>query len=248
MTLLVIVTMYRRPFGIRSAAISFAILAVFSLAWFRGEHADIDGRAGQAKHRAHPGRRLRLDRSGLLRQQAVRNAEHRSARARRHEVHAELFGVHGVFADAGRVAHGQIPGPAAHHRLDSGPDAGEPKADRARLDEVFAARGNDDRQRACTRPAMRRPASASGIWAAKNITRRSMVSISTLPAPKSRTRSIIFRRTNSHAAGRSQGRVRHRSPDERSDPIHRANAKKDKPFFLYLPHFAVHLPLQAKKH
>ena len=48
------------------------------------------------------------------------------------------------------------------------------------------------------------------------------------------------------AARRAEGRVPHRPPDGRSGAAS-SRQHKDKPFFLYLPHFAVHLPLQAKQ-
>ena len=66
------------------------------------------------------------------------------------------------------------------------------------------------------------------------------------PAPTCRTRSTTSRRTKlprSPTAPKAST-----SPTgSRTKRSASSTANKDKPFFLYLPHFAVHLPLQAKQ-
>ena len=73
-----------------------------------------------------------------------------------------------------------------------------------------------------------------------------MASTSSSPEPTSRTRNITSRPYGIPTLpdGPKGEYVTDRLTNE---AIRFIDANKDKPFFLYLPHFAVHLPLQAKQ-
>ena len=93
---------------------------------------------------------------------------------------------------------------------------------------------------------MCRRASANGILAATASLRSSKVSIATSPARRAEVRPLTSARSICLvcAAARRASISTDRLSDEAEKFI---TENSDRPFFLYLPEFAVHLPLEGKK-
>ena len=109
---------------VRTALVSLALAVVFVLAVRPSRCRGAGQRGGaQAQLRVLPDRRPGLDRPGLLRQQVLRDAEHRPAGPPGDAVHRRLRRVLCLFAHAGERPDRQVSGPAAPHRLDRRPQS-----------------------------------------------------------------------------------------------------------------------------
>ena len=169
----------------------------------------------------------------------------RPARQDRDEVHAELFRLHRVLADALGVDDRQVSGSAAHHGLDSRPDAGQSQAARAGLDEVPAARGETTIAKVFKSAGY---ATASiGKWHLGDEPyfpeqHGFDVNVAGLNAGSPPTYFAPYR-IKTLSEGMPGEYLTDRLGEEAAKFIERS---KEKPFFLYLPHFAVHTPIQGR--
>ena len=166
--------------------------------------------SGPAQHHPDSGRRPRLRRSQRLRSGAVRDARHRSARARGHPLHEVLLGQHRLRA----VARGADDGPAHRPRLDS----------RQRRDPA-AAGGRDRRHAAARRRLSHRGHRQVGPGHARarpgSRTRRASTtrSASSIIVTRIGSTPITCTATARARADRSQSRLRER-------PVHAAKPSR----------------------
>jgi hypothetical protein len=151
----------------------------------------------------------------------------------------KLFRLHGLLADACRAHDGQVPRTAPHHRLDPRLDARQPEAARARLDEVFADRGDNARGGLQSR---RYSTATIGKWhLAKVGTNEAYpeshgfdLNIAGTDKPQPPTYTAPWKIPTLSPEGRDGEHLTERLGEE---AVKWLESVKDKPFFLYLPHF-----------
>ena len=147
---------------------------------------------------------------------------------------------------------GTLPAADAHHRLDSRPQGhARPAPEAARDPQRTAAGGSDHRGGAQEAAATRPRSSASGTSAARASSPRSRASTSTSRGDETGTPRSYFAPFE-NKLGKMPGLEKAEEGEYLTDRLALEaekfiEANKDKPFFLYLPHYAVHTPLRAKQ-
>lgn len=153
--------------------------------------------------------------------------------------------MHRLLADAGGDHDRQISGALAHHGLDSGPPAGKSKAFGSRLDEYLPLEEKTIAD-----------AFHSGGYATASIGKWHLggeqyypdkhgfdVNIAGTSAANPTTYFAPY-----NIATLAEGPKGEYLTDRLGDEVLKfIEEHKDKPFFVYFPHFAVHLPIQGKQ-